>query len=152
MTIFIFLEYPLTTSAECISLIIWVPLVVIQDRMFGHNRGIVIGNMNTLFWWMCADKRNIKVINHWLQLSPSHILFFPFPYALHLFFLSRCDKIPRIGKNWTSKFLTNNHLKALLRSFIMLHQGNHGGFRYAPSPLLQCTTLPGASVRHFMTS
>ncbi len=114
MTIFIFLEYPLTTSAECISLIIWVPLVVIQDRMFGHNRGIVIGNMNTLFWWMCADKRNIKVINHWLQLSPSHILFFPFPYALHLFFLSRCDKIPRIGKNWTSKFLTNNHLKALL--------------------------------------
>ncbi len=32
----------------------------------------------------------------------------------HLFFPSWCDKISRIGQNWTSKFLTNNHLKALL--------------------------------------
>ena len=43
-----FLEYPLTPSAECICLIIRVPLVVIQDRMFGHNRGIIIGNMGAL--------------------------------------------------------------------------------------------------------
>ncbi len=43
-----FLQYPLTTSAECICLIIRVPLVVIQDRMFGHNRQTIIGNMAAL--------------------------------------------------------------------------------------------------------
>ncbi len=29
----------------------------------------------------------------------------------HLFLLSQCNKISRIGQNWTSAFLTNIHLK-----------------------------------------
>ncbi len=41
--------------------------------------------------------------------------YFPFKdTCYHLIFISQCEKISRIGQNWTSEFLTNNHPKALI--------------------------------------
>ena len=128
----------------------WLPICCVQDReIIPSPLRVTLLFIADLSDWFHHSSKNV------LQEGYAYIrTMVKFSVLEQIFYLSghfhslhgtRGGKISKKGQNWSIEFWKNNHMDNIT-ILTMLYQGNHGGFKYAPSPLLLCTVLTRASV------